>query len=288
MSDQVENEQHRIDRLLVGCDPVGRRVAASPGLDAAFDLMTASIASQPRRRTRRIVWTPRAVLAAVAAAGLLAAGAAAATKLFIPTRSRGPVMGSGIAELINVDGTDFPRVALRLSSDIPFPRRYGSWRNAVIGWDHQNQQDACAPGAAPDCMPKMPASQLHGDFAASAFSAWVLDWRREMTSASTAAAAYDARVIAGVLSWPAITAEDPHPRVSLPGDMGSTHPSRFGWMIPIIRAVATGKVSMVDHAIVQDGRNGGQFWVWTAVGMRLKRLPVDGQALLTYIRRQSR
>lgn len=288
MPDRIDSAQHRIDRLLAAGDPIHRRVPGSPGLEAAFDLMTASIASQPRRRRRRVVWTPRAVLAVVAAVGLLGAGAAAATKLFIPSRTRGPIMGGGVGALINVDGTNFRQVALQVSSDIPFPRGYGSWRDAVIPWDHQNQQDACGPGPVPGCMPKMPVGQLHGDFAASAFSAWVLDWRRDKMAGRAVAAARDARVIAAVLHWPAIRAEDPHPRLSVPGDMGSTHPSPFGWMIPVIRAVATGRVIRVDQAIVRDGRYGGQFWLWTAVGMGMKRLPLDGQSLLTFIDHHNR
>jgi hypothetical protein len=285
MPDRIDNGQHRIDRMLAGCDPIHRRVPASPGVEAAFDLMTASIASRPRRRIRRIARTPRSMLAFVAALGLLGAGAAAATNLFIPTRTRGPIMGGGVGALINVDGTDFRQVALQVSSDVPYPQGYGPWRNAVIRWDYQNQQDACMP-PTPGCMPKMPVAQLHGDFAASAFSAWVVDWRHDMMTGRAAAAARDARVISGALRWEAIKAEDPHPRLSVPGDMGSTHPSEFGWMIPITQAIATGEVARVNHAIIRDGSYGGQFWVWAAVSMGLRRLPLSGQSLLTNLDRR--
>jgi hypothetical protein len=135
MPDRITNSQHRVDRMLEACDPIHRRVPASPGVDAAFDLMSASIASQPRRRTRRIVRTPRAMLAFVAVLGVMGAGAAAATKLFIPTRTHGMIMGRGAGELINVDGTHFRQVARQISSNIPYPHGYGSWRNAVISWE---------------------------------------------------------------------------------------------------------------------------------------------------------
>ena len=106
----------------------------------------------------------------VAALGLLGAGAAGATKLFIPARTSGRLMNGRVGALINVDGTDFRQVALPISADIRYPDTYRSWRAAVIPFDYQNQQDACMP-PRPGCMPKMPASQLHGDFAASAFTA---------------------------------------------------------------------------------------------------------------------
>lgn len=285
MPDRTDNRQRRIDRMLAGCDPIRRRIPASAGVEAAFALMTASITSRPRRRIRRIARTPRAMLAFLAALGLLGAGAAAATKLFVPTRTRGPIMGRGVGQVINVDGTDFRQVALQVSSDVPYPQGYGSWRDAVVRWDYQNQQDACMP-PTPGCMPKMPVSQLHGDFAANAFSAWVVEWRHDMMSGRAAAAARDARVISGVLRWQAIKAEDPHPRLSVPGDMGSTHPTAFGWMLPIIRAVGTGELAPVDQAILRDGSYGGQFWLWAGVGIGLRQPPLSGQSLLTHLDRR--
>lgn len=282
MADRIDNRPHRIDRMLAGCDPIHGRPPASPGIDAAFDAMAASIASRPRLRTGRVARTPRAMLAFVAALGLLGAGAAAATKLFIPTRTTGPVMGGGVGALINVDGTDFRQVAIQVSADIRYPRAYRSWRNTVSRFDHQNQQDACMP-PTPGCMPKMPAGQLHGDFAASAFTAWVVDWRYATTTGRTAAAARDARVISGALRWRAIKAEDPNPRLSVLGDMGSTHPTPFGWMIPIIRAVATGKLENVNQAIDQDGAYGGQFWLWAGVGLGLEQPPLSARSLFTHL-----
>jgi hypothetical protein len=194
-------------------------------------------------------------------------------------------MGHGAGALINVDGTDFRQVALQISSDVPYPRRYGSWRNSVIPWEYRNQQDACGPGPVAGCMPKMPAVDLHGEFAASAFAAWVLDWRHAMVTGRTATAASDARVISGVLRWRAITAKDPHPRMSVPGDMGSSHPSEFGWMIPIIHAVGSGEPARVDRAIKRDEFNGGQFSLWVDVGLGIDRLSLVGQSLLSYLER---
>jgi hypothetical protein len=288
MPNRIDTGQHRIDRVLARCDPIHRRVPASPGLEAAFDLVTAAIASQPRRRTRRLLRTPRAMLAFVAAVGLLGAGVAAATGLFIPTRTHGLIMGRGVGELINVDGTDFRQVALQISSDIPYPPGYRSWRIAVISSEYKDQQDACLPGPIPGCMPKMPAGQLHGAFAASAFGAWVLDWRHAIMTGRAAAAGRAARVISGALHWKAVSAEDPHPSMSVPGDMGSTHPSEFGWMIPIIQAVRTGELARVDHAIVRDAFDGGQFSIAVDTGLGIERRGLAGQTLLTYLERHGR
>lgn len=121
-------------------------------------------------------------------------------------------------------------------------------------------------------------------FAASAFTAWVLDWRHDMLTGQKAAAANDARVIASALTWPAVTARDPHPSLSVPGDMGTTHPSPFGWAIPFVRAVGAGDLAGVNQAIVNDENLGGQFALWadTGMGVSLSRGLV-GQALLTYL-----
>ncbi len=85
-----------------------------------------------------------------------------------------------------------------------------------------------------------------------------------------------------------VKAEDPRPRLSVPGDMGSAHPTAFGWMIPIIRAVGTGELARVNHAILRDGSYGGQFWLWAAVGMGLKESPRYGHSLLTDLDRRAR
>jgi hypothetical protein len=215
----------------------------------------------------------------------------AATSLFVPTHThqyppKGMITGGGPGELLNTHGTDFRQVALQISSDIPYPTGYGSWRESVISTEYELQQDTCPPGAPRGCTPKMPAGALHGSFAASAFCAWVLDWRHDMTTGRQAAAARDARVISGALRWNAVTAWDPHPSMSVPGDMGTTHPSAFGWMIPFIQAVSTGDLARVDQAIVRDANHGGQFAFWVNTGMRLNlRLGLVGRPLLTYLDR---
>ena len=268
------------------------------GLGAAFDSMIASIVSEPRRtpRRRRFAKRPRATLAGIAAFVVLSAGAAvAATQLFVPTYSnryvpKGMIVGGGPGELLYVDGTDFRQIALRISSDIPYPNGYGSWRDYVISSEYQLQQEGCRapstggralPASRPGFKPKVPAGQLHGAFASTAFDAWVLDWRHDVMTGRRAAAARDERVISGALNWKAVRAWDPHPSTSVPGDMGTTNPSEFGWMIPFIQAVGTGDLASVDRLILST-RYGGPF----ADACPFSAPPhLAGRALLSYLDR---
>jgi hypothetical protein len=282
-------EDDRFDRMLRACDPIRGRVPAGPGIGAAFDSMSARIVSEPRRAPRR--WRlgnrPRAALAGIAAFALLGAGVAvAATQLFVPTHTheyppKGMIVGGGPGELLNMDGTDFRQIALKMSSDIPYPAAYGSWRDYVISMEYQTQCHPRGPTGRCEWTPRVPAGQLHGAFAASAFDAWVLDWRHDMMTGRQAAAARDARVISGALHWKAVTDWDPHPSTSVPGDGGTTHPSTFGWMIPFIQAVGAGYLAGVDRLILSD-RYGGPFASSVPVALRLN---LAGRTLLSYLDR---
>jgi hypothetical protein len=254
--------------------------------------MSALIVTQPRRapRRRRFANRPRAVLTGVAAAALLGAGVAvAATQLFVPTHThvyppKGMIVGGGPGELLNLNGTHFRQIALQISSDIPYPAGYGSWRDSVISMEYQLQ---CLPRTSTgrcEWTPRVPAGQLHGAFAVDAFTAWVLDWRRDMLTGRHAAAARDARVISGALQWKAVTAWDPHPSTSVPGDMGTTHPSTFGWMIPFVEAVRARDPARVNQLVLSD-RYGGPFASSVPVSVRLN---LEGRALLTYLDRHGR
>ena len=203
-------------------------------------------------------------------------------------------MGGGPGELLYIDGIDFRQIALRISSDIPYPKGYGNWRDDVISSEHLLQPcvDPSASGGPassaprPGCNPKVPAGQLHGLFASTAFDAWVLDWRHEVMTGRRAAAARDARVISGALDWKAVRAWDPHPSTSVPGDMGQTHPSQFGWMIPFIRAVGAGDLASVDRLILST-RYGGPFASAVIPVPGVLSLNLFGRALLRYLDRHA-
>lgn len=211
-----------------------------------------------------------------------------ARNVFVSTHThqrppRAMIAGGGPGELLNVRGTDFSQVAQQISSDIPYPAAYGSWRQVVASAELSQQQLACPPGSPASCTPKMPSGALHEAFAASAFAAWVLDWRHNMLTGQKATA-NDAHVISEASSWPAVTAWDPHPSTSVRGDMGTTSPSVFGWTIPFAKAIAAGDLAGVDRAIVNDATLGGQFAWWVNVGMGLDlRLGLVGKPLLTYL-----
>jgi hypothetical protein len=147
MSDRRASGDDRLDRMLRACDPLRGRVPAGPGIGAAFDSMTAGIVSEPRQVPRRwrFARRPRGAIAGVVAFAVLSAGVAvAATQLFVPTHThqyvpKGMAVGGGPGELLNLDGTDFHQIALQISSDIPYPAGYGSWRNSVISFEYEAQ-----------------------------------------------------------------------------------------------------------------------------------------------------
>jgi hypothetical protein len=292
MSDRQVSQHDELDRALRACDPIGGRRLAPSGIEAAFDALTTAIVTEPRqtRPKWRVAARPRRALAGIAAFALLSAGVAVgATKVFVATYThryppKGMIAGGGPGQLLAVDGTDFNNVAIQLSSDIPYPARYASWRQSVASAEFSLQQQACPPGSPASCAPQMPSGALHVAFADSAFAAWVLEWRRDMMAGQQAAGASDARVISEASSWSAVTAWDPHPSMSVPGDMGTTHPSPFGWTIPFTKAVSARDLAGVNQAIVNDAKDGGQFAWWVNVGMGLNlRLGLVGQPLLTYL-----
>jgi hypothetical protein len=254
--------------------------------------MLAVIVSEPRRAPRRwrLANRPRAALAGIVAFAVLSAGVAvAATQLLVPTYThvyppKGMIVGGGPGELLNLDGTHFRQIALQISSDIPYPAGYGSWRDSVISTEYRTQCLPRRPTGRCEWTPRVPAGQLHGAFAATAFTAWVIDWRHDMLTGRQAAAARDARVISGALHWKAVTAWDPHPSTSVPGDMGTTHPSTFGWTIPFIEAVRTRDPARVTQLILSD-RYGGPFASSVPVSVRRN---LAGSALLAYLDRHGR
>ncbi len=199
-------------------------------------------------------------VALVAFAGV----AVAATRLFVPTYThiyppKWAIQGGGPGEILNTRGTRFERVAVALAADIPYPSGYASsWRDLVLSTNK------------PPYQWRVPSGQLRGEFAMSAICAWVIDWRRAKRAGDRARASHDAAVLSGALRWRAVTAWEPHPRVSVLGDMGSVSPSRFGWAIPYIAAVRAGDLARVEQLLVGNYRSGredyplyGSFLIYT-------------------------
>ena len=248
-----------LDRLLAACDPVARGAVETDEIEAALDGIGIAIAGQEHRRVRRRrrLWLARPRRALVVALSLasLGGGVAAGTTLFINahTHTYAPkwaIQGAGPGEILDTRGTNFRQVALALAAGIPYPSGYASsWHDQVLRLN------------APPYTWRLPSGQLRGDFATSAIVAWVIDWRRAMRSGDRARASHDAATLAGALHWSAVTAWDPHPSLSIRGDMGTTHPSTFGWAIPYIAAIRAGDLATVDHLLVGDYRSGRKDYV---------------------------
>ncbi|MGN6870878.1 MAG: hypothetical protein ACTHMY_20995 [Solirubrobacteraceae bacterium] len=231
-----------LDQLLSECDPAPAGSLGAPGIDDALDVLGTAIVAQPRRvRQRRRRRARRRAVILVAAALVLAAGGVTAAKtLFIRTYTgtyppKGMIAGGGPGQILRTDGTNFHQVAIQLSADIPFPSGYLGWRDAVIAEEIKTQT-----------WHQVPSGQLRGGYAQTAICAWILDWRVAMRGGDRVRAAHDAAVLAGALHWRAVTAWDPHPSTSVPGDAGSTHPSQFGWAIPYIAAIRAGEEPRLD------------------------------------------
>ena len=101
---------------------------------------------------------------------------------------------------------------------------------------------------------------LRGWFAASAFCAWVQDWRQATISGDAKAADGAAETIAAAPRWKAVTAEDPNPSPSAPNDPGAQPGTLFGWMLPYRDAVLAGDRERVEQLLV-SGYGDGRCWL---------------------------
>jgi hypothetical protein len=274
-----------LDRRLKACDPAS--TLATPEIDAALDEIGAAIVGRPRGAagpyTRRWLTRPRRGILIAAALVSLAGGVTAAKTLFTKTYTgtyapKWAIPGAGPGEILNTRGTDFRRIALGLSADIPYPTDYISWRNGVLSMEIQTQTGG-----------RVPSGQLRGEYAMAAICTWVLDWRSAMLSHDRTRAAHDAAVLSGALHWRAVTAWDPHPSISVRGDDGTTHPSTFGWAIPYIAAVRAGDLAKLDRLLTNELYE-GNFLVYDPVLNAWQRrtrgpLPASYLAWLTRGRR---
>jgi hypothetical protein len=243
-----------VNAFLKAGDPVEPSALSGDGIESALDEIGAEIADRPRRansrRMRRLsISKPRAALvigfATIGIGAAVAGGSqlSAHTGYFQPKKYI-PMGGPG--ESLYPGAPDFRDVALELSSDIPFPERYESWRDALIA-DEIRQ-------ASPNNYETSGA--LRGWLAMSAYCAWVLDWRYADIAGDTAAAAAAAQTVFAAPRWKAVTAEDPHLDPAATGEDGKSRTSLFGWMLPFRDAVLSGNRAQVEHLLVTEEHGG--------------------------------
>jgi hypothetical protein len=268
MDEHRRTQNARLDAMLRATDPLACGSLDGDRLDRALDAIGAAIVARSVRRVpgRRTRWfaTRRGILA-IGAAVLVAGGGAAAARLFInahtgihPTKAW-EIKAGGPGEALNLAGTNFRQVALRVASGIPYPAGDAAWRNWVITVADPSANRSCPAGSPRGCTMTVSAGALRGGFASSAFCAWVYDWRQARLNGDALSAERAARVIDEAPSWKAVVALDPHPSASPP----YTNPRRhgqmtiFGWLLPFRSAVLKGDVSLVNLLLAANYGGGG-------------------------------
>jgi hypothetical protein len=227
-------------------DPIVRASLAGAEIEDAVNGLAQAVVTRsrirgvPAPRSRRLklafVAAALAVVVGVGVGVATAAGVFSARTGIFPSSTEVPIGGPG--EELNPAAPDFRSVALKLSSDIPYPSGYRSWRDLVITREIQTADGGLETTGA-----------LHGYFAGSAFCAWVQDWRHATSTGDSEEAQQAATTIAAAPGWSAVTAEDPHPDPSAANDPGAETGTLFGWMLPYRAAVLAGDGSRVDHLL---------------------------------------
>ncbi|MGH2891169.1 MAG: hypothetical protein ACRDNJ_16240 [Solirubrobacteraceae bacterium] len=237
-------------------------VRAQEGIAAAVMVLSRRPSAAKRWQWLR---APRhALLVGAVIAGLGGSVAAAASLLnaytgYYPTRHGVPVNMSGPGEALNTAAPNFCRAALEVSSDIPFPNRYASWRDYVLTLDfgikHPSSSIPCsARGPLNDG--RVTTGWLGSWFATTAFCGWAQAWAQDVGAGNRPAAARDARAILGALDWRAVRWVDPHPDSAPAGDApgGDRTKTTFGWMLFYQQAVRSGSRARMESLL--DGHVG--------------------------------
>jgi hypothetical protein len=261
MSTRPDTLDHPLE-LLRQINPIPE-APLSAGVDEALAEVAQAIARQPYRThrglsRRRSAFRPRLRVAlAVGIVALICGGiATAAVALHAHTGifARGAdVQPGGPGENLNLAAPDFRSAALKLSADIPYPSGYASWRDFVL------TEQAPGPGGATS-KDQVTTGALRGWFAASAFCAWVQDWRQAVREGNSAGAQQAASTIAAAPSWSAVSAEDPNPSMLAPNDPNAEPGTLFGWLLPYRSAVLSGDSARIDQMLA-SGYGNGKCWL---------------------------
>jgi hypothetical protein len=254
-----------LDRPLALLREANPTVEASSilGVEEALDGLSRAITRQPyasrarHMRHRRGAGPRLKVAVAIGIVALVAGGVATAAgvlPVYTGVFASGPdIQMGGPGENLNLAAPGFRSAALKLSSDIPYPAGYASWRDFVV-----TEQEP-GPGGA-TAGDQVTTGALRGAFAASAFCAWVQEWRMATVAGESAEAQQAAAAISEAPSWSAVTAEDPHPSASAANDPGAEPGTLFGWMLPYRSAVLVGDPATVDQ-LLTSGYGDGKCWL---------------------------
>ncbi len=273
MAKRFRSDNDRVDAMIASVRPVSPESLKTPEIARAHKEIAAAIVRMPQRSApaRRWQWlrAPRhALLVGAAIAGLGGSVGAAASLLnahtgYYPSKHGLPVNMSGPGEDLNTEAPNFCRVALQVSSDIPFPARYASWRNYVLtsgyGIKHPSSSIPCnarsrfPQGPGPG---RVTTGTLGSWFATTAFCGWAQAWAQDVGAGKRAAAAQDARAILSALDWRAVKWVDPHPDSTPAGDIpgGDRTKTTFGWMLFYQQAVRSGSRARMESLL--DGNVG--------------------------------
>jgi hypothetical protein len=189
----------------------------------------------------------------------LGAGIAAAASFLsahtgeYPTKMGIPINMSGPGEELNTQAPDFCRVALQVSSDIPFPARYASWREWLIGFEFEIKHVSSSVPCGSRRADRVTTGWLGEWVASSAFCGWAQSWAHDVGSGDRAGAAQAGKMILGALHWRAIRWVDPHPSDAPAGDApgGTRTKTEFGWILPYQRAVRAGDRAGVEQLLAR-------------------------------------
>jgi hypothetical protein len=261
MAQHFRQDSDGVDAMIASVRPVSPEALQAAEIARAQEDVAAAIVRMPQRSTpvgqRRRFRAPHHVLLVGAIIAGLGGGVAVAASLlnahtgYYPTTHGVPVTMSGPGEALNSGAPNFCQVAFRVSSDIPFPARYASWRAYVLTLDfgikHPTSSIPC--GAHGPQAGHVTTGWLGQWFATTAFCGWAQAWAHDIGAGNKGAAARDARAILSALDWRAVRWVDPHPDSAPAGDVpgGDRTKTTFGWMLFYQQAVRSG-----DRARMED------------------------------------
>lgn len=251
----------RVDAMMASSYPVERESLSTPEIERAQEQIAAAIVAMPQRSSRAKRWRwlarPRYVaLVGAVAVGLTGSIAAAASFLSAhtgkyPTKMGIPISMGGPGEDLNSQAPDFCRVALQVTRDIPFPARYASWREWVIGYEFQIDHVTSSAPCGSRAGGHVTTGWVGQWTAASAFCGWAQAWAHDVGSGNGAGAAQAAQTILHALEWRAVRWVDPHPSDAPGGDspQGNRTQTEFGWVLFYQHAVRSGDRARVERLL---------------------------------------